>query len=106
MRRGRSPGRGALVIAAVLPFLPLAANSLGWILNEVGRQPWIVQGEQLTANAVSPSTGAMVAITLVGFTLLYGVLAVVEVSLIVRRAGADLTADDAGDADRPMSFSY
>ena len=106
MRRGRSPGRGALVIAAVLPFLPLAANSLGWILNEVGRQPWIVQGEQLTANAVSPSTGAMVAITLVGFTLLYGVLAVVEVSLIVRRAGADLPANDAGDADRPMSFSY
>jgi cytochrome d ubiquinol oxidase subunit I len=106
MRGGRLPGRGALVIAAVLPFLPLAANSLGWILSEVGRQPWIVQGEQLTANAVSPSTGAMVAITLVGFTLLYGVLAVVEVSLIVRRAGADLPANDAGEADRPMSFSY
>ena len=35
-------------------FLPFVATSAGWILTEVGRQPWIVQGLLKTSNANSP----------------------------------------------------
>jgi cytochrome d ubiquinol oxidase subunit I len=91
MRRGGLPGRGSLLAALALPFLPLAANSFAWMFTEIGRQPWIVFGLMPTASAVSPtSTTLEVLITLVGFTLLYGALAVVMVGLMVRRVRAGL----------------
>ncbi len=97
MRKGRVPGRGAVATAIVLPFLPLAANSLAWMFTEIGRQPWIVFGLMPTATAVSPGTSTlMVLITLVGFTVLYGVLALVMLGLVIRRVKAGLpsaTAD-------------
>jgi cytochrome d ubiquinol oxidase subunit I len=67
--------------------LPILANTAGWIFTEMGRQPWVVQGLLLTRNAVSPSVPAWeVATTLIGFTLLYGVLAVVDGWLMFRYA--------------------
>ena len=62
-----------LVAGAALPFL---ANSAGWIFTEMGRQPWVVFGLLQTGDAGSPAVSvAEVLITLIGFTLLYGVLA-------------------------------
>ena len=102
MRKGGVPGRGAVAIAIVLPLLPLAANSFAWIFTEMGRQPWIVYGQQLTSNGVSPSVGTWeVAVTLVGFTLLYGGLAVVEVGLLAKRIRAGLPAVGAAGERRP-----
>ena len=108
MRRGHAPGRGAVAIAVVLPLLPLAANSFAWIFNEMGRQPWIVQGQMLTSSAVSPSVSSIeVAITVVGFTLLYGGLAVVEVALLAKRIrGPVAEAATSADADPSSPFSY
>jgi cytochrome d ubiquinol oxidase subunit I len=109
MRRGGTPRRGALLIAIVLPLLPLAANSFAWLFTEMGRQPWIVQGQLLTANGVSPSVSSWeMAITLVGFTLLYGSLAVVEVGLLMRRIRAGLadTTETPGEDDKPAAFAY
>ena len=66
------------------------ANSFGWIFTEMGRQPWVVFGLMTTANAVSPGVSVGEVLTsLVTLTLLYAVLAVVEVGLMlqVRRAG-------------------
>jgi cytochrome d ubiquinol oxidase subunit I len=110
MRKGRSPGRREVLIAVVLPLLPLAANSFAWIFTEMGRQPWVVYGKQLTADGVSPSvSSAEVAITLLVFTLLYGVLAVVEVGLIAKRIRgpleiADSHSADASDGDAPFAY--
>jgi len=102
MRRGRFPSRGAVTIAVLLPFLPLAANSLGWIFTEMGRQPWIVWGLMTTPLGVSPSTSAVeVGLTLVGFTVLYGVLAVIEVGLLLRQIRAGLP-----DADPTAGFHH
>ncbi len=107
------PGRLVVWTAVALPFLPLAANSLGWIFTEVGRQPWIVFGLMPTAAGVSPGTSTVeVLITLVSFTLLYGGLAAVEVGLLVRRIRRGLpeveTPGEPGpdDADRPIAFAY
>jgi cytochrome d ubiquinol oxidase subunit I len=73
-----------------LPFsivLPYLANSAGWILTEVGRQPWIVFGELRVENAVSPNvTTGMLAFTLIGFTLVYGVLMAVDIYLLAKYA--------------------
>jgi cytochrome d ubiquinol oxidase subunit I len=72
------------VWAVVLPFI---MNTLGWVLTEVGRQPWIVQGLQLTRNAVSPSvSAATIAISLVLFVLLYGLMAIIDAALMIRFA--------------------
>jgi cytochrome bd ubiquinol oxidase subunit I len=67
----------------LLPLMPLLGNSFGWIFTEMGRQPWIVFGLMPTAAGVSPTCRPVRCwITLIGFTLLYGVLAVIEVGLL------------------------
>ena len=69
----------------VMPFLPILANSFGWIFTESARQPWVVFGLFKTADGVSPGvSAASVLFTMVAFTLIYGVLAVIEFGLMVR----------------------
>lgn len=65
--------------------LPFIANSAGWIMTEVGRQPWVVFGLQRTEHGVSPTVSALeVGITMVSFTLVYGLLAAAFVYLVVK----------------------
>jgi cytochrome d ubiquinol oxidase subunit I len=64
--------------------LPYLANEAGWILAEVGRQPWIVYGLMKTTDAVSPISTGQVGTSLVGFILVYGLLGAVGVYLMVR----------------------
>ncbi len=69
--------------------LPLSyiAGQIGWILAEVGRQPWIVYGLLKTSDAVSKSvTVGQVVMSLVGFTLVYGLLALVDIYLLAKYA--------------------
>jgi cytochrome bd ubiquinol oxidase subunit I len=109
-RRGRVPANRWLWVAAIAAIgMPLAANSFGWIFTEMGRQPWTVFGVFTTADSVSPSVGAgSVATSLIVLTLLYGVLAVVEVGLFVKyaRAGAPEIETPTDDPDRPLAFAY
>lgn len=72
---------GALVLAAPLGFLALEA---GWIVTEVGRQPWVIYGVMRTRDAVTPVPG--VGATLAGFALLYAGLMVTVVGLLLRLA--------------------
>ncbi|MGW2701307.1 cytochrome ubiquinol oxidase subunit I [Streptomyces sp. NPDC001340] len=99
---------------------PLIANSWGWIFTEMGRQPWAVYGVLQTRDAVSPGVSQGEVLTsMIVFTALYAILAVVEVKLLVKyvKAGppelteADLNpptkiGGDTRDADKPMAFSY
>ena len=76
------------VLAVVLPF---AMNTAGWVLTEMGRQPWIVQGLQFTVDGVSGSVGAgSIILSLIVFVLLYGTLAIVDLWLMLRFARRDL----------------
>ncbi|MFT3854947.1 MAG: cytochrome ubiquinol oxidase subunit I [Ilumatobacteraceae bacterium] len=120
IRRGRPVpgGRWYVRAAIVLPFLPLAGNSFGWIFTEMGRQPWIVFGQMFTTAGVSPSNGtAEVVISLVGFTLLYGALAVVELGLMLKVVRGGLPEvpppadpsdpDSSGDSSgHELAFAY
>jgi cytochrome d ubiquinol oxidase subunit I len=70
--------------AVLMMPLPWVAAEAGWVLAEIGRQPWAVDGVLPTFLGASSLTVPQIWTTIVGFTLLYGVLAVVEVGLIVR----------------------
>jgi cytochrome bd ubiquinol oxidase subunit I len=75
------------VVAMAFPFI---AATFGWLLTEVGRQPWIVQGLLKTADANSPSVGtAAIAVSLGVFAVLYTALAVTDFVLIRRFARLD-----------------
>jgi len=79
--------RWFLWIMSIAIILPYVACELGWILAEMGRQPWIVYGLLKTKDAVSRSISAAdVLISLIGFILLYGALAVVDVFLLAKSA--------------------
>ncbi len=70
-------------------FLPYIANTGGWLMTELGRQPWVVYGLMKTEKAVSPTvTGGMVLFSLLTFTLLYGVLMVADIYLLAKYAKA------------------
>jgi cytochrome d ubiquinol oxidase subunit I len=72
-------------IAAIA--VPYIAASAGWILTEMGRQPWIVQGLLLTSNASSPNVSTTwLGISLAVFVTLYAVLGVVDFVLMRRYA--------------------
>jgi cytochrome bd ubiquinol oxidase subunit I len=127
-RRGRTPtGRWWVRVAIAGAIAPFAANSFGWIFTEMGRQPWVVVPNPtgnpairlMTSAGVSPSVGAGTVLTsLIVFTLLYGALAVVELTLLLRYAKAGPPDDpdpgsgygDGGTDDmseqRPMTFAY
>jgi len=64
--------------------LPWVAAELGWIVAEVGRQPWSIDGVLPTFLAASNVPASNVWISLAAFTLFYSVLAVVEVFLMLR----------------------
>ncbi|MFC6623565.1 cytochrome ubiquinol oxidase subunit I [Novosphingobium panipatense] len=71
--------------------LPWIAIEFGWILAEVGRQPWAIEGVLPTFLAASSLTVGQLWTTIIGFTLLYGALAVIEVRLMLAaiRKGPD-----------------
>jgi cytochrome d ubiquinol oxidase subunit I len=76
-------------------FLPYIANAAGWIFTEMGRQPWVVWKVLKTADAVSPNVSfGMLVFSLTTFTLLYGVLMLVDVWLLAKTANAGPIAEN------------
>ena len=76
------------VVTIAFPFLAALA---GWVLTEVGRQPWIVQGLLRTSDAASPNVStAMLGTSLGIFACLYGALAVADFVLMRRYASASM----------------
>lgn len=83
-RRGRvsppwasQPFLRACVVAAPLGLIAIEA---GWVVTEVGRQPWIIRGVMRTADAVTPMPHLTVPFTV--FTLLYVFLGVIVIVLL------------------------
>jgi cytochrome d ubiquinol oxidase subunit I len=70
-----------LLYSIPLPYLALQA---GWIVTEVGRQPWIVYGLMRTKDAASPIATSQVGLTLAAFILAYSALGAVAFYLIVK----------------------
>jgi cytochrome bd ubiquinol oxidase subunit I len=89
-RRALEKSRWYLWTAIVAMAFPYIAAIAGWILTEMGRQPWIVQNLLKTSQAVSPSvTTATVATSVAVFFLLYVTLGAVDFVLMRRYARVD-----------------
>lgn len=73
-----------MVFAIPAPYL---AHQFGWLVAELGRQPWIVYGVLKTSDAVSKSINAtQVGLSLLGFTVLYGTLGAIDFYLLAKYA--------------------
>jgi cytochrome bd-type quinol oxidase subunit 1 len=84
-RRKLETSRWFLLAAVWGAALPFFMNTAGWLLTENGRQPWIVQGLQLTKVGVSPTISATDVWLSIGvFVLLYAVLGVIDLKLMMR----------------------
>lgn len=123
-RRGRIPNqRWFSWLALVSIPTPFLANSAGWIFTEMGRQPWVVvpnptgdPNVRLTvADGVSGNSVGMVVTSLVTFTLVYAVLAVIWFWLMKRYVSEGPLDHDAEPAPpvptdesdvAPLSFAY
>lgn len=101
-------------VAVATLFLPYIANTFGWLVTEMGRQPWVVYGLLLTEEGVSPSVAnSSIWISMTAFTLLYGFLAAVAFYLVVKHAkpGIPREKTDSGstpgsDSKRTDAFAY
>jgi cytochrome d ubiquinol oxidase subunit I len=86
----------------LIPLLPAAGNTFGWIFTETARQPWIAFGISTVADGISPGlTSAEVLASLTGFTVVYGILAVVWFRLVRHLARQPLSSSPAADRPSP-----
>jgi cytochrome d ubiquinol oxidase subunit I len=100
--RGKFGHRLLLLTVPVLPILPLAANSLGWIFSENARQPWLVFGLFQTKDGVSPGlTATEVIISIAIFTIVYGIIAVIWTRLVLKLSRNPLPLTEQGDDETP-----
>ena len=111
MRKGGTPTNAKWFLPAMIsmPFLPLLSNSFGWIFTETARQPWVVFGLFKTANGVSPTvTAGEVLFTMIVFTALYGVLAVIEFKLMIRaiKVGPEKISAAKAESDQVLTMAY
>ncbi|GER88077.1 cytochrome ubiquinol oxidase subunit I [Dictyobacter vulcani] len=82
-----------LVAGIALPYL---GNTTGWMMAEIGRQPWLVNGLLKTADGVSPSVSAgVILFSLITFIVLYGMLAAIDGFLLFKfaRQGVEPVAE-------------
>lgn len=88
--------------------LPWIAIELGWMVAEIGRQPWIIDGVLPTFLATSELGVGSILLTIAGFTIVYGTLAVIEVRLMLAaiRKGPEIAkvvdSFDPGRSARPV----
>lgn len=76
-------GRSFLKLAVVMIPMPWLAIEAGWVLAEIGRQPWSVDGVLPTFLSPSSLSIGQIWTTIIGFTALYGALAVIEIRLMI-----------------------
>ncbi|WP_422658716.1 cytochrome ubiquinol oxidase subunit I [Paenibacillus sp. EC2-1] len=93
----------ALLFSISLPFI---ANTAGWIMTEIGRQPWTVFGLIQTADSISPNVSAgSILFSLIAFSTIYAVLAAVMAYLFVKviKKGPFAAEEDDHNAADPFN---
>jgi len=106
-RRALERARWFLWAAVFSIALPYIAATAGWVLTEMGRQPWIVQDLLKTEDAVSPTVSAWtVGVSLGVFAGLYGILAVVDFVLMRRYARVDPPDPSTSEAEAIPAMGY
>jgi cytochrome d ubiquinol oxidase subunit I len=86
-RRGRRAPRWMLWVFAAFTFSGWVATLAGWIVTEVGRQPWLVTGILRTRDAVGEITGAQLGASLTGYILTYAAMFIAYMVVLTHMAG-------------------
>ncbi|MEJ8856705.1 cytochrome ubiquinol oxidase subunit I [Variovorax robiniae] len=76
--------RWLLKVAVWSIALPWIAIEAGWMVAEIGRQPWIIEGVLPTAVAVSNLGAMTVLLTLCGYIVIYTILLIIEMKLMLK----------------------
>lgn len=86
--------------------LPPIANTSGWIMTEIGRQPWTVFGLMTTEDSVSPNiTSGQVLFSVISFTAIYAILGAVLIGLFIKviRKGPYAMDNEHGESHDPYN---
>ena len=86
-RRGRAAPRWMLWMFAAFTFAGWVAVDAGWIVTEIGRQPWLVYGVLRTADAAGDVTGAQLGASLTGYILTYAAMFIAYIVVLTHIAG-------------------
>jgi cytochrome bd ubiquinol oxidase subunit I len=86
-RRGVLPQRWMLWTFAGFTFAGWIATLAGWLVTEIGRQPWLVTGVLRTADAVGGASGAQLGASLTGYVITYTVMLVAYLVVLTHLAG-------------------
>jgi cytochrome d ubiquinol oxidase subunit I len=77
--------RWFLWVALCSILLPYVAGEMGWVLAEMGRQPWIIQDLMPVSAAVSQIGPGSVITTFILFAVLFTLLLIAEISIMIRQ---------------------
>ena len=86
-RRGLLPSRRMLWVFAASTFIGWIATLAGWLVTEIGRQPWLVSGILRTAGAAGGASGAQIGVSLAGYLVTYTVMLVAYFVVLTHLAG-------------------
>jgi cytochrome d ubiquinol oxidase subunit I len=99
-RKGMLAPRWMLWGLAAFTFSGWIATLAGWIVTEVGRQPWMVTGVLLVKDSVGPITGAQLGASITGYALTYSLMFIAYMVVLTHMAGKG-----AGAAHAPSSHA-
>jgi len=102
-RRGVLPPRWALWAFAAMTFMGWIATLAGWLVTEIGRQPWLVTGLLRTADAVGPVGEGSLGSSLTSYVLTYTLMLISYIVVLTHIAGKG--ADVAPGADTNLAES-
>ncbi|MDR2877444.1 MAG: cytochrome ubiquinol oxidase subunit I [Chromatiales bacterium] len=102
-RHGRQPSRVMLRIFALFAFSGWAAVVAGWMVTEIGRQPWLVYGMLRTKDAVGPISPARLGASLTAYLIVYGILLLSYIVVITHLARSGLHASSELHKDKALS---
>ena len=94
MRGGRSAPRWLLWTFAGFTFSGWVAVLAGWMVTEIGRQPWLVTGILRTSEAAGKASGAQLGASLTGYALTYTLMLLAYMVVLTHMAGKGSARDD------------
>ena len=87
LRKGQHPPRWLLWTYSAFTFSGWIATLAGWLVTEIGRQPWLVTGVLLTADAVGPVGGVQLGASLTGYIIAYTLMLLFYLVVLTHLAG-------------------
>jgi cytochrome d ubiquinol oxidase subunit I len=97
MRKGRAPPRWLLWTFAAFTFSGWVATLAGWMVTEIGRQPWLVTGVFRTADALGAVPAGELGMSLTGYVLAYAAMFIAYMVVLTHMAG------DGAESAKPLA---